>query len=94
MTTPSGQYVDRHEQSDVMDHHKKVFLPVWMSTKEQTRRWMADFKDEDVGDWPPNQHTVVWFHNELHSMQMTNASSSGFTKMRKQLHVQKARVHF
>jgi len=35
-----------------------------MSIEEQTRKWMADFADEDTGEQPQNQHTVVWFHDE------------------------------
>ena len=50
MTTPSGQYVDGHKQIDVVDYRQKVFLLHWMGIEEQTRRWKADFTDEEVGD--------------------------------------------
>jgi hypothetical protein len=63
-TTPTGQYVDGHKQSDVMNYHQKVFLPTWMSIEERTRKWTADFADEDAGEWPHNRRIVVWFHNE------------------------------
>jgi hypothetical protein len=62
-TTPTGQYVDGHEQPDVVNYRQKIFLPSWMSIEEQTRKWTADFA-EVVGEQPHNRHTVVWFHDE------------------------------
>jgi DNA-directed RNA polymerase subunit N (RpoN/RPB10) len=63
-TTPTGQYVDGHERSDVVNYRQKVFLPRWMSIEERTRKWTADFADEDAGEQPQNLRTVVWFHDE------------------------------
>jgi hypothetical protein len=59
----TGQYIDGHEHINVMNYRQKVFLPLWMSIEEQTRRWTADFANED-GEWPCNRRTVVWFHDE------------------------------
>ncbi|KAF9459536.1 hypothetical protein BDZ94DRAFT_1284360 [Collybia nuda] len=47
--TPGGQYVDGHEQIDVIEYWQKVFLPAWMSIEERTRRWKIDnHMEEDV----------------------------------------------
>lgn len=62
-TTSTGQYVDGHKQPDVVNYCQKISLPSWMSIKEWTRKWTADLAEE-VGEWPHNWHTVVWFHNE------------------------------
>jgi hypothetical protein len=48
-TTPTGQYIDGHERKDVVDYRQKVFLPLWMSIEERTRRWTADSMDLIVG---------------------------------------------
>ena len=63
--TPTGQYVDGHERVDIINYRQKKFLPRWMSIEEQTRRWRADFKEEDeMGERPWNRRIVVWFHDE------------------------------
>jgi hypothetical protein len=62
--TPTGQYVDGHERRDVVNYRQKVFLPHWMSIEERTRKWKADFREEDIGERPQNRRVVVWFHDE------------------------------
>lgn len=33
---PKGQYVDDHEQEDVVDYRQNVFLPHWANIKAHT----------------------------------------------------------
>jgi len=32
----NGMYIDGHEQEDVVNYHKKVFLPFWTKIEQQT----------------------------------------------------------
>jgi hypothetical protein len=36
---PKGQYVDGHEQEDVVAYRQNVFLPRWANIKARTRDW-------------------------------------------------------
>jgi hypothetical protein len=62
---PSGQYVDGHEQADVIHYCQKVFLTCWKDIEPKLRAWTQDRSEEEVGECPQPQRIVVWFHNEL-----------------------------
>jgi hypothetical protein len=38
----SGQYVDGHEQSDIVCYQQTVFLPAWAELDHCTRLWFTD----------------------------------------------------
>jgi hypothetical protein len=57
---PKGQYVDGHEQEDVVAYRQNVFLPRWANIKARTRDWSNGQPDP----LPHEQKIVVWFHDE------------------------------
>jgi hypothetical protein len=61
---PSGQYVDGHEQDDIVEYRQKVFLPRWKELEPNLRAWTQDGTGEEVGERPQPQWVVVWFHDE------------------------------
>jgi hypothetical protein len=58
---PKDQYVDGHEQEDVVDYRQNVFLPRWANIKACTQDWSNCQPDP----LPHKRKVVVWFHNEL-----------------------------
>ncbi|KAF8148613.1 hypothetical protein B0H34DRAFT_736238 [Crassisporium funariophilum] len=55
-------YVDRHEQKDVVKYRQNVFLPAMKAFEERLRRWSK----EHGWDLPPTvwRAIVIWFHDE------------------------------
>lgn len=61
---PSGQYVDGHECSDVVDYRQNIFLPRWKKIEPRLRAWSLDGNESVFGEHPQPQWIVVWFHDE------------------------------
>jgi hypothetical protein len=63
LKTPSGQFVDGHERSDVVEYRQLVFLPVWLELLSRTRNFATDEK-ECLVPAPTTRRIVVWNHDE------------------------------
>lgn len=61
--TPKGQYVDGHEQEDVVFYQQSTFLPQWRRLQERMATW-----DRSLTESPPidlsNKRVITWFHDE------------------------------
>ncbi|KAH8796801.1 hypothetical protein DL96DRAFT_1479216, partial [Flagelloscypha sp. PMI_526] len=60
MKTPKGQYVDGHEQIDVVCYCQEYFLPEMRKLRDRLRDF-ADASSENV--FPPSP-VIVWYHDE------------------------------
>ncbi|KAF8335676.1 uncharacterized protein EI90DRAFT_3152738 [Cantharellus anzutake] len=58
-----GQYSDGHECEDVVNYWQTVFLPAMAEYAKSTRKWDMN-GEEELPESPPEQHTVLWFHEE------------------------------
>ena len=59
-----GQYVDEHEQEDIVSYHQNIFLPGMKHVQNHTRNWDQEHGSDQPLPLPHEQHTVVWFHDE------------------------------
>jgi hypothetical protein len=55
-----GQYVDGHEQEDVVAYRQNVFLPRWANIKARTHDW----SNRQPDPLPHERKIVIWFHDE------------------------------
>jgi len=60
---PQGQFVDGHEQEDVVNYRQPVFLPAQEEVQLKLRTWDKE-NVEEVGVLLQDRHTVVWHHDE------------------------------
>ena len=49
--SPTGQYVDGHEQEDVVNYRQNVYLPTWFAKEP----WLRVWSDGDTNGKPDNQ---------------------------------------
>ncbi|KIK78535.1 hypothetical protein PAXRUDRAFT_16819 [Paxillus rubicundulus Ve08.2h10] len=68
-TISLGQYVDGHEQDDVVWYHQNVFLKQWAEMEEFMHTWDPDESTNNTnfpldGASLPPQKFCVWFHDE------------------------------
>ncbi|KAE9392521.1 hypothetical protein BT96DRAFT_959305 [Gymnopus androsaceus JB14] len=61
--TPKGQYINGHEQYDVVYYRQTEFLPAMSALEHCTCSWILTHLDQ-LGPLPQNRIIVVWFHNE------------------------------
>ncbi|KAF9219454.1 hypothetical protein BS17DRAFT_770031 [Gyrodon lividus] len=64
-----GQYVDGHEQDDIVWYHQNVFLKQWAEMEELMHTWDLDESTNNTnfpvdGTSSPQKKHCVWFHNE------------------------------
>jgi len=57
-----GQFVNGHEQDDVVSYQNNVFIPVIKRFEATKHVWTVE--DVAVEGPPPSHHTVTWWHDE------------------------------
>ena len=62
--TPSGQYVDGHERTDVVEYRQNIFLPAWFAKEHQLRVWTEENTDEPATASDNQRNKVSWVHDE------------------------------
>jgi hypothetical protein len=62
---PSGQYMDGHEQDDVVMYQQTTFLPTMAELEWNMHTWKDGIEEaRDTEPRPRNQRTVIWWHDE------------------------------
>ena len=56
---PSGQYIDGHGCSDVVDYRQNIFLPRWKKIEPRLRAWSLDGNESVFGEHLQPQRIVV-----------------------------------
>lgn len=64
MKKPSGQYVDGHEQADIVYYRQSIFLPAWAELDHRIRLWTTDNQEIANEALAAGRVLVVWFHDE------------------------------
>ena len=62
--TPSGQYIDGHERTDVIEYRQKIFLPAWFAKEHRLCVWTEENIDKPATISDDQQNDVAWVHNE------------------------------
>ncbi|KAF8990335.1 hypothetical protein BDQ17DRAFT_1433842 [Cyathus striatus] len=61
----NGQFVDGHEQPDVVKHRQEVFLPVWAQLVKFANKWTDSGElIQPINKSDSNLTHVFWFHDE------------------------------
>ncbi|KAH8084939.1 hypothetical protein BXZ70DRAFT_877330, partial [Cristinia sonorae] len=63
---PSGQFVDGHECTDIVEYRQNKFLPQFAELEMYARRWDADGQEviNNSEPCPRPRRTVFWYHDE------------------------------
>ena len=61
---PRGQYVDEHEQEDVVAYRQNKFLPLFAEQEHTVHRWTNGGPAVPNDCVVPECNTVYWYHDE------------------------------
>lgn len=90
-----GQYVDGHEQQDVVDYWQNIFLPAIEQYEHRMRTWM----DDHGWDLPRgiDRAVVIWVHDEsifyAHDRRQTADRPHGTIRMKQPNRMPKEKEH-